>query len=401
MTKKSFEGTDLCDPKSHDNPWEFYDYLREEAPLYWDPVNEIWAVSRLDDIVLISKDPETFTSTNGNRPNLPPDPSMIHQDGEQHRKQRALVAQGFSPKFIRRMEEHMRGIVAELLDAMVEKGEGDLVEDLAAKLPMRVIGEMLGVPQEKHDEIRHWVDVFLGGGQGPIYVTDEVNEAFANYAEHHEAMMAERQEKLGEDLLSTWIKAEIDGEKLNEEQLLFEHVLLLVGGSETTRNAIAGGIEMLIKHPEQWDYLANNPAGVPNAIEEIIRWVTPFINMYRTATRDFELHGKVIKEGQMVGLMYPAANRDPRHFKDPYKFDVRRNPNEEKHIAFGYGSHFCLGSSLARMELRVTLEELFKRIERFEFKPGTEPRWVSSSFVRGPASIPVLVRGKKQAEAAE
>jgi cytochrome P450 family 142 subfamily A polypeptide 1 len=237
--------------------------------------------------------------------------------------------------------------------------------------------------------------------RGPQYVTDEVNEAFSNYMEHHEAMMVERQEKLGDDLLSTWIKAEIDGEKLNEEQLLFEHVLLLVGGSETTRNAIAGGIEMLIKHPEQWTYLASHPEGVANAIEEIIRWVTPFINMYRTATRDFELHGKTIKEGQMIGLMYPAANRDPRHFKDPYKFDVRRNPLEEKHIAFGYGSHFCLGSSLARMELRVTLEELFKRIERFEFKPGTEPKWVSSSFVRGPASIPVVVVGKKRAEAAE
>jgi cytochrome P450 family 142 subfamily A polypeptide 1 len=395
VTKKTFEGIDLCDPKSHDNPWEMYTWMLEERPLYWDPNNEVWYVWRYDDIVTLSRDPETFTSTNGNRPNLPPDPSMIHQDGEQHRKQRALVAQGFSPKFIRKMDEDVRDIARQLLGRMIDRGEGEIVEDLAARLPMAVIARMIGVPPEKEDTLRHWVDTFVGGGQGPAYVSDEVNEAFSAFIEHHEGLMAERADNLGDDLLSTWIKAEIDGEKLNDEQLLFEHTLLTVGGSETTRNAIAGGIEELIRHPDQWDYLAKNRDAIPNAVEEIIRWVCPFVNMFRTATRDVEMHGQVIKEGQMIGLMYPAANREAKYFPEPFKFDVRRN-FETKHIAFGYGAHFCLGSNLARLEIRAVLEEMFDMIERFEFKPGTEVEWVSSSFVRGPKTIPVLVKGKQR-----
>ncbi|MFO0692733.1 MAG: cytochrome P450 [Polyangiales bacterium] len=394
MSSKTFEGIDLCDPKSHDNPWEMYTWMLEERPLYWDPNNEVWYAWRYDDLVTISRDPETFTSTNGNRPNLPPDPSMIHQDGEQHRKQRALVAQGFSPKFIRKMDQDVREIVRELLADMIRRGEGDLVEDLAAKLPMAVIARMIGVPKEREDELRHWVDAFVSGGQGPNYVSDDVNEAFSNFIAHHEELMAQRQENLGDDLLSTWIKAEIDGEKLNEEQLLFEHVLLTVGGAETTRSAIAGGIEQLILNPDQWKYLDENPDAIANAIEEIVRHVCPFVNMFRTATRDVEMHGQTIKEGQMVGLMYPTANRDPRHFPDPHKFDVRREFTT-KQIAFGYGSHFCLGSNLARLELRAVLEELFKMVKSMEFKPGTERRWVSSSFVRGPATVPVLVKGKQ------
>lgn len=391
---KTFEGIDLCDPTSHDEPWEMYTWMREECPLYWDPNNEVWYVWRLDDIITISRDPETFTSTEGNRPNVPADPSMIHQDGEQHRKQRALVASGFSPKFIRKMEEEVREICRDLLDEMIAKVECDLVEDFAAKLPMRVIARMLGVPQEKEDWLRRTVDSFITGGQGPQYVTDDVNEAFSSFIEHHEALMAERQDQLGEDLLSVWMRAEIDGEKLNDEQLLFEHTLLTVGGSETTRNSIAGGIEELIRNPSQWDDMRDNADVMANGIEEMVRWVCPFINMFRTATRDFELHGKTIKAGQMVGLMYPAANRDPRHFKDADKFDIRREFTT-KHIAFGYGSHFCLGSNLARLEMRAALEETFKKVERFEFQPGTTPQTISSSFVRGPQSIPVIVHPRK------
>lgn len=391
---QTYDGIDLCNPHSHEEPWPMYTWMREECPLYWDPNNEVWYVWRLDDIITISRDPETFTSTEGNRPGIPPDPSMIHQDGDQHRKQRALVAQGFSPKFIRKMEEDVRSICRDLLDKMIAKGEADLVEDFAAKLPMAVIARMLGVPEEKEDWLRLQVNRFVGGGQGPSYVTDEVNEAFSEFIMHHEEMMAQRTEQLGEDLLSSWIKAEIDGEKLNEEQLLFEHTLLTVGGSETTRNAIGGGLEELIRYPEQWDYLVANPSAIPNAIEEIIRYVCPFVNMFRTATRDFELHGQTIKQGQMIGLMYPAANRDPRHFADPDAFDVKRDFTT-KHIAFGYGSHFCLGSNLARLEIKAALEETFAKIERFEFKPGTKQTWLSSSFVRGPASIPVIVHGRK------
>ncbi|MCA9529524.1 MAG: cytochrome P450 [Myxococcales bacterium] len=388
-----FENVDMCDPATHDEPWELYEYLRENDPLYWDPNNEVWYVFRYDDIVTVARDPETFCSTEGNRPNIPPDPSMIHQDGDQHTKQRALVSQGFTPRQMRKMDDHVHTLVEDMVEAMVQKEQCEIVEDLAAKLPMRLIGDMLGVPREKHDTVRAWIGTFIRGGQGPQYVGDDVNDAFGEFCEHHMEMIEEREQNPGDDLLSIWMNAELDGEKLNEEQLLFEHTLLNVGGAETTRNAIAGGLEQLAYHPEQWDYLSAHPEAIPNACEEIVRWVTPFLNMFRTATRDVEMHGKVIKEGQMVGMQYPAANRDPRHFKNPYEFDVCRDfkKDNSKHIAFGYGSHFCLGSSLARLELRHTLEVLTRRVKRIRVPEGEKVTWVSSSFVRGPARFPAIL----------
>src|SRR5690606_10746577 len=231
-----------------------------------------------DDIVEISRDPETFTSTEGNRPHLPPDPSMIHQDGEAHRKQRGLVAQGFSPKYIRQQEPHIREIVIELLTPRIPEGTMDLVEHLAAPLPMRVIGDMLGVPREKHASILELIDKFLQGGQGPQYVDDAVNEAFGAFAEHHEEMLAAiGEDPRGDDLLSRWIRAELEGEKLTEDQLLFEHTLLNVGGAETTRSALSGGLEELARHPDQYELLyqkLDDREFVENACEEIIRWVT-------------------------------------------------------------------------------------------------------------------------------
>jgi cholest-4-en-3-one 26-monooxygenase len=393
VTKK-FQDLDMCDPKTHDDPWEMLDYLRENDPIYWDPHNEVWYAFRYDDIVEISRDPDTFTSTEGNRPHLPPDPSMIHQDGEAHRKQRGLVAQGFSPKYIRQQEPHIREITVDLIERRIPEGRMDLVAHLAAPLPMRVIGDMLGVPREKHATILGWIDKFLQGGMGPQYVDDAVNEAFGEFCVHHEEMMeliGENPE--GDDLLNRWKRAELEGEKLSEDQLLFEHTLLNVGGAETTRSAISGGLEELARNPEQYDLLyqkLDDREFVENACEEIIRWVTPFHNMFRTATRDVEMHGKVIKEGQMIGLQYPAANRDPRHFKDPYKFDITRE-FDTKHISFGYGSHFCLGASLARMELRVSLEEFITRIKHLRLDPNSPPEWVSSSFVRGPKKVDVSI----------
>ncbi|MCA9576164.1 MAG: cytochrome P450 [Polyangiales bacterium] len=387
MTELKYRGVDMCAPETHDVPWEMYDYLRENDPVYWDEHNEVWYAFRYDDIIEIARDPATWCSTEGNRPNLPPDPSMIHQDGDSHAKQRGLVSKGFTPRAMREIDEHCHAIVAELIGAFRDKGEFDVVDDLAALLPVRLIGEMLGVPHEKHPTLRRWVQTFTAGGMGPQYVTDEVNEAFGEFCEHHAEMVEEREGNTGDtDLLLRWMNAELDGQKLEEEQLLFEHALLLVGGAETTRNAIAGGMEMLARNPDQWAYLRANiddEKVIAGAIEEMIRWVTPFNNMFRTATRDVELRGKTIKEGQMIAMQYPSANRDPRVFKDPYKFDVRRDPKEEKHISFGFGSHFCLGANLARLELRATLTSLLRALETVSLKEGGRNEIMSSSFVRG------------------
>jgi len=284
--------------------------------------------------------------------------------------------------------------VTDLVDKMLAKDEVDIVTDLAGALPSRLIADMLDIPMEKRERVLNWINLIIAGGQGPEYVSDEVNDAFGNFCEHHEEMYQDRIAAgcTGSDLLSIWINAEINGEKLDESQLLFEHVLLNVGGAETTRSAIAGGLERLSNDQKQYDALYEDPSLIPNAVEEILRWVCPFVNMYRTASRDYELHGKVIKEGQQVGLTYPAGNRDPRKFEDPHTFNIFRDFSKEaKHLSFGLGPHFCLGSSLARLEIRQSLEEMTQRVKRISSPEGKPPVYVSSSFVRGLGSYPAIL----------
>ena len=389
-----FQNVDFCAPSTHDNPYEMYDYFLEHEPIRFDETNEVWEVFRYDDIVAIERDAETFINGEGARPNIPPDPGMIDQDGEQHNKQRALVSSGFTPRQMRKMEDRAHEIVVDLVDKMLAKDEVDIVTDLAGALPARLIADMLDIPEEKRDTVLKWINLIVPGGCGPEYVTDEVNDAFEGFCEHHEEMYQDRIAAgcTGSDLLTIWINAEINGEKLDESQLLFEHVLLNVGGAETTRSAIAGGLERLSNDQKQYDALYDDPSLIPNAVEEILRWVCPFVNMYRTATRDYELHGKVIKEGQQVGLTYPAGNRDPRKFEDPHTFNIFRDFSKEaKHLSFGLGPHFCLGSSLARLEIRQSLEEMTQRVKRITSPEGKPPVYVSSSFVRGLSSYPAIL----------
>lgn len=389
-----FQHVDFCNPKTHDNPYEMYDYFLEHEPIYFDEKNGVWEVFRYDDIVAIERDTETFINSGGVRPNIPGDPAMIYQDGEQHNKQRALVSSAFTPRQMRKMENRVREIARDLVDKMLAKGEVDIVADLAAALPMRLIADMLDIPQEKRPAVQEWVNAIMMGGCGPDYVTDEVNDAFDHFCVHHEEMMQDRLSAgcTGSDILTIWMNAEINGEKLDESQLLFEHVLLNVGGAETTRSAIAGGLERLSNDPKQYDALYEDPSLIPNAVEEIIRWVCPFVNMYRTATRDYELHGKIIKAGQQVGLTYPAANRDPRHYKDPHTFNIFRDfTKESKHLSFGLGPHFCLGASLARLEIRLSLEEMTRRVARIRIPEGKKLEYVSSSFTRGLKKFPAVL----------
>jgi cytochrome P450 family 142 subfamily A polypeptide 1 len=389
-----FQNLDFCAPATHENPYEMYDYFLEHEPIRFDEKNQVWEVFRYDDIVAVERDAETFINGEGIRPGIPPDPGMIYQDGEQHNKQRALVSSGFTPRQMRKMENRAREICVDLVDKMLAKDEVDIVADLAGALPARLIADMIDIPEEKRDAVLTWVNLIVAGGQGPEYVTDEVNDAFSNFCEHHEEMYQDRMASgaKGSDLLSIWINAEINGEKLDESQLLFEHVLLNVGGAETTRSAIAGGLERLSNDQKQYDAIVDDPSLIANAVEEILRWVCPFVNMYRTATRDYELHGQVIKEGQQVGVIYPAGNRDPRKFKDPHTFNIFRDFSKEaKHLSFGLGPHFCLGSSLARMEIRLSLEEMTQRVKRIRSPEGKPPEYVKSSFVRGLAKYPAIL----------
>lgn len=374
-----FGAIDILEPTTHDNPWPLYTWLREECPLYQDS-NGVWVVSRYDDIVSISRDPDTYTSLNGNRPLLPADGSFIHLEGEAHKKRRDLVAEAFGPKAVARMEGHLRDIITGLIDAVIERGETEFVEELAAPLPARIMCEMTGIPLDRAEEVRGMLDAFILAGNGPAQLTEAVNEAFMQFGLLHMDLVEARKEAPTDDLLSLWVHARIDGKPMTEDQLLFEHTMMMVGGSETTRNAISGGIYELARHPEQRQWLIENPDGLPNAIEEIIRWTTPFVSMSRTATRDVAWGDHIIREGDCIKMLYPPANRDPRKFEDAHLFNVRRS-FARPHLSFGFGRHFCLGARLARVETQVVLTELLRRMP--DWSVVNEPVLASSSFIRG------------------
>ena len=388
MYAEPFGSIDLMDPATHfGNPWPLYDWLREEQPMYWDSINELWCVSRYDDIVALAKQPEVFTSSEGNVPKMPQDPSFINLDGKKHRDRRKLIQAFFSPAAVRKMQEHILDSVDALIDEVIEKGSCDFVEDIAAPLPVKLIAEMTGIPEEYHEDVRHWMDVFMLGGNGPEHVTAEVNEAFINFGGPHMMLADERRENPKDDLLSIWVHAEIDGEPMTEDELLFEHTMMMIGGSETARNAVSGGIYELAKRPEQRQRLLDNPDLLASAAEESTRWVTPFIRMSRTATRDVEFLGAQVKKGDEIIMLYPAANRDPRKFKDPHTFDISRDFKKTRTLAFGYGAHFCLGAFLALSEIQCVFKRMLERMPDWEITG--EPQFQRSSFARGITSLPI------------
>jgi cholest-4-en-3-one 26-monooxygenase len=391
----SFEGIDLNEIHVHGLSAEpLYEWLREKAPLFRD-AKGLWAVSRYDDVVFVSKHPEIFCSRFGVVPGVDlemwPDAAMINLDGEEHTCQRGLVSKGFTPGRIAELETKIRSIVGELFDRVAKKGECDLVGAVARPLPMRVIGDMLGYPLDRNDELLDITDLVVQGGNGAEYVTPEVAESFMKFCTFHEELLSARKEQRGDDLISIWLDAEIDGKRLSEEKLLYEHNLLLVGGSETTRHAISGGTYQLLQRPDDVAFLRAHPEAIPNAVEEMVRWTTPFVRMQRTLLADHAMHDVMMKAGDKLLMIYPAANRDPRAFDRPQVFDVRRKFDKPA-LAFGLGKHYCLGASLARLEIRVFLEELLRRLEDVTIAAGFDPAVKPSSFVRGLSSLPVRFR---------
>lgn len=367
------------------DPYPTYAWLRQEAPAYRDP-NGIWGLSRYDDVVEASRHPELFSSAQGSRPATPGDPSMINQDDPRHTRQRRLVYKGFTPKQVGLLEDHAREVVRRILHRVAPLGHCDFTRDIAAPLPMTIIGEMLGIEPDSYDALQHWSDEMLKGADGNA--SDDTMEAYFQYRQYESAVIAARRAKPRNDLASLLAHAEIDGERLDEEELLAELLLLLVGGNETTRNVISGAMEALMANPDQDEMLRNDLSLLPDAVEEFIRWVTPILNMRRTTTRPVDLHGQTIGQGDQVLLMYGSANRDETRFSDPERFDIRRHPNP--HVSFGFGPHFCLGASLARLEVRVMYEELLPRLQNVRLAPGASVVRTPSSFIRGIVSMPVV-----------
>lgn len=371
------------------DPFPAYSWMREHAPVFHDRANDLWALSRYRDVKAASTDPETFSNAGGIRPKFPPLPMMIDFDAPEHVRRRRLVSSGFTPGRVREMEDHIRAICDRVIDRVCERGSCDFVRDIAAPLPLAVIGDMLGVAEADRDDLLRWSEEMLRSqGMGTPEAIEGAARAFVEYTDYMEPVLATRRATgKDEDLVGVLVNAELDGDRLDHDSLIHETLLILVGGDETTRHVITGGMEALQCHPDQFQRLRDNPDLLPSAVEEMLRWVTPIKNMARTTTRDVELHGRRIPEGSEVLLLYPSANRDAGIFADPESFDIGRSPNP--HMAFGFGAHFCLGNQLARLELRVMFERLLHRLPDLALASDEPLSRRRSNFISGIETMPV------------
>jgi cholest-4-en-3-one 26-monooxygenase len=383
---------DLLAPELYaGDPHATYAWMRANEPVYWDDANELWGISRYDDVVRIEKDKATFinsdTEKGGYRPNLPADPAIIGLDDPLHVKRRNLVSRRFTPRAASNWEDDIRAKVTRLLDAVqAEGGTADIVEELAAPLPAMMIGKLLGFDEEEWPKLKHWSETTIAMGGGPRYFNEVGMTSAMEFAQACADLFAAKRENPGDDVLSHYTTAEVDGCPMDEGTVIADSLLLLDGGAETTRTVIAHTILNLVNNPGEVEKLRNG-ADLTVAVEEFIRYVTPVHNMCRVASVDAEVGGITIPKGNQVVLMYSSANRDEAHFDDPDRFDVTRNPNN--HIAFGFGTHFCLGASLARLEIKVFFEELLRRTSGWKVVPGTEPVWMPNAFVNGIESAQV------------
>ena len=357
-----------------------------------------WAVTRHADILRASREPELFCSSKG-ATSIPDMPipfleffgSFINMDDPQHVRQRKLVSGGFTPQRLEKLDSEVQKAAREAIDAVIEKGECDFVTDLSAPFPIRIICEMMGIPRSQHQFVFDQTNVILGAGD-PEYVPEGTDIGAAiiaagtglrqlmfDLAEH-------RMKNPTDDFTSAILHAEIDGDKLSQEDLASFFILLVAAGNETTRNAISHGMKALCDYPAQREIWQNDFDGVSKtAIEEIVRWASPVIFMRRTTTRPCELGGQGLDAGEKLILFYSSGNRDEDVFEEPFLFDVRRTPNE--HVGFGGpGPHFCLGANLARREIRIFFRQLFERMPDLEITGP--PERLASNFIHGIKRMP-------------
>lgn len=370
------------------DPYGAFAWMRREAPAYYDERNAIWGVSRYEDVKAIGQDPGTFSSAAGSRPGIAL-PFMIDMDAPEHRRRRRLVSYGFTPQAVQDRRSRIAAVCDAIIDTVCERGECDLVTDVAAPLPLIMIADMLGFPESAWDRLLHWSDtMLLSQGSSDPGTLEAATAAFVEWDGYvREQIEQRRKNPDAHDLLGALVHGVVEGDVLDDDSLVHEALLILIGGDETTRHVISGGMDALLRHPGQLEALRRDRGLLETAVEEMLRWVSPIKNMNRTAVRAVALHDRHIAAGDRVLLLYPSANRDEAVFADPETFDVGRAPND--HVAFGFGAHLCLGQRLARAELQVMVDRLLDRLPDLALGSDDPLPLRESNFIVGLTAMPV------------
>lgn len=381
-------------------PHDFFDELRAEHPVYWHESDVLcppgfWVCTRYADVIAIERDVKTFSSAAGgalleDQAGSGAELMMLNQDPPQHTRLRNLVARGFTPKVIKALEPHIREAASRIVDEVArDQDTVDFVPSFGVELPLVVIAELMGVPFEDRHKVFEWSNRMIGandpeyGAGGP----EAAQQAAMELYQYAQGLADWRRERPMDDIVTTLVTAELEGEKLSDVEFNVFFLLLAVAGNETTRNLISGGMLALFQHPDERRRLVADLDGLlPTAVDEMLRYVSPVQYFKRTATVDTELRGVPIRAGDAVTIWYSAANRDPEVFPEPHRFDVGRAPNE--HVAFGgRGPHYCLGASLAKMEIRLMFEQILGRYPRIAL--AGEPERLQSTLISGIRHLPV------------
>jgi cholest-4-en-3-one 26-monooxygenase len=403
-SRSSGSPVDLSDPESFvaGVPHDRFRWLREHDPVHWQPECKMpglprgpgyWALTRHEDVSYVSKNAQLFSSERGTAvlSDLAPKDlhnmrqQLINMDPPTHTQLRKLMNPNFKPGTVRQTEEATRSMVGQTLDAVERGADCDFVEAVSAPITLGALTRLLGVPGKDSRKFYKWTNKLIGAADPGVSSELRAKLAVLEIFVYAAFLARKRRKRPTPDIFSALVNGDLGGAPLDRLQLGMNFFLLVVAGNETTRNALSGGVLALCEHPDQLERLRDDPSLIPRAIEEMLRWVTPVMQFRRTATCDAQIGDQRIREGEKVVMYYGAANRDPRVFDGPERFDITRDPNP--HLAFGTGTHFCAGSHMARLGMRITLEELLKRFPAMRL--AGPPQRLRSNFINGIKSLPI------------
>ena len=390
----------LLDPEVLANPYPLYHRLRSEAPVHWDRFLHSWVVTRYPDVLRVlhsfsaDRTPTPDQLTRMGLSALNPIAAvmvkqMLFLDPPDHTRLRGLASAAFTPRRVEVLRTHIQKIVDELLDRVQDKGGMDVIADFAAPMPAIVTAGMLGVPAEDHVKLKQWSADFaemLGNFQHNPDRIPRVLDSTSKLTSYFQAAIHELRERPREGLIHSFMTAEVDHDRLTDEEIIANCIVTMVGGQETTTNLIGNGLLTLLRHPEQLERMRDEPGLLPSAVEELLRYESPSQHTGRIAPQDVEIGGQIIRKGQAVMAIMAAANRDPDQFPDPDRLILNRTEN--KHLAFGWASHFCFGAPLARMEGQIAFLTILRRLPNLKLAPGPL-KWRNNSGLRGLTALPV------------